>query len=53
MAVGEEIYQCDIISGEPTLEKLNPVTVKVFKSGFSNKIEDADIITIENFLSPG
>lgn len=53
MAVGEEIYQCDIIGGEPTVEKLNPLKVRVFKSGYSNKIEDADMIIIEDYWSPG
>lgn len=27
--------------------------VRVFKSGFSNKVEDADMIIIEDYLSPG
>ena len=51
--VGEEIYQCDIRGGEPIIERLNPLKVRVFKSGFSNKIEDADIIIIEDYWSPG
>lgn len=50
-AVGEELYQCDIIGGEPTLYKLNPLKVRVFKSGFSTKIEDADIIILEDYWS--
>ena len=53
MAVGEEIYQCDIIGGEPTIERLNPLKVRVFKSGYSNKIEDADMIILEDYWSPG
>ena len=53
LIVGEEIYMCDIISGEPTIEKLNPLNVRVFKSGYSNKIEDADIIVVEDYWSPG
>lgn len=53
MAVGEEIYQCDIVGGEPTIERLNPLKVRVFKSGYSNKIEDADMIVIEDYWSPG
>ena len=53
MAVGEEIYKVDIVGGEPTLEKLNPSKVRVFKSGYSNKIEDADMIIIEDYWSPG
>lgn len=51
--VGEEIYQCDIRGGEPVIERLNPLKVRVFKSGYSNKIEDADIIIIEDYWSPG
>jgi hypothetical protein len=53
MAVGEEIYQCDIAGGEPTFERLNPLKVRVFKSGYSNKIEDADMIILEDYWSPG
>ena len=53
MVVGEEIYQCDIVGGEPTIERLNPLKVRIFKSGYSNKIEDADMIIIEDYWSPG
>lgn len=53
MAVGEEIYQCDIVGGEPVLERLNPLKVRIFKSGYSNRIEDADIIILEDYWSPG
>ena len=53
MAVGEELYQCDIVGGEPVIDKLNPLKVRVFKSGYSNKIEDADMIILEDYWSPG
>lgn len=53
LAVGEEIYQCDIVGGEPTITKLNPKKVRVFKGGYSNRIEDADIIILEDYWSPG
>lgn len=53
MAVGEEIYQCNIVGGEPTIERLNPLKVRIFKSGYSNKIEDADMIILEDYWSPG
>lgn len=53
LTVGEEIYQCDIIGGEPTIERLNPLKVRIFKSGYSNRIEDADMIIIEDYWSPG
>jgi len=51
--VGEEIYKCDIVGGEPTIERVNPLKIRIFKSGFSNKIEDADVIITEDYLSPG
>lgn len=53
LAVGEEMYQCDIVGGEPVLERLNPLKVRIFKSGYSNKIEDADMIIIEDYWNPG
>lgn len=53
LVVGEEIYQCDIVGGEPVIEKLNPLKIRVFKSGYSNKIEDADVIILEDYWSPG
>lgn len=52
-AVGEEIYMCDIVGGEPYVERLNPLKLRVYKSGFSNKIEDADVIVYEDYWSPG
>ena len=51
--VGEEIYQCDIRGGEPIIEKVDPLKVRIFKSGYSNKVEDADIIIMEDYWSPG
>ncbi len=53
MAVGEEAYQCDIVGGEPTFERINPSKMIVLKSGFSNRIEDADMIVLWDFWSPG
>ena len=53
MAVGEEIYQVDIVGGEPSLTRLNPLKVRAFKSGYSNRIEDADIVILEDYWSPG
>lgn len=53
MIVGEEIYQVDVVGGEPSIVKLNPLKVRAFKSGYSNKVEDADIIIIEDYWSPG
>ena len=52
-AVGEEMYQCDIVGGEPVVERLNNLKVRVYKSGFSNRVEDADMIILEDYWSPG
>ena len=52
-AVGEEIYQCDIVGKQPVMQKLDPLTVRVIRSGWSNKIEDADAIVIEEYWAPG
>ena len=53
MTVGEEIYQCDIVGGEPVIMKVDPLKIRIFKSGCSNKIEDADMIILEDYWSPG
>lgn len=53
MAIGEEIYQCDIEGGEPVIHRVNPLKIRVFKSGYSNRIEDADMIVYEDYWSPG
>lgn len=51
--VGEEIYQCDIVGGEPVIEKIDPMKIRIIRSGFSNKVEDADMIILEDYWSPG
>jgi len=50
---GEEIYSCDIVGGEPTLTTLNPLKVRAVRSGRSSRIEDSDMIIIEDHWSPG
>lgn len=52
-AVGEEAYQCDIVGGEPVIWKIDPRKMRVIKSGASNMIEDADMIILEDYWSPG
>jgi len=51
--VGEELYQCDIVGGEPVVIRLDPRKVRILRSGTSDRIEDADVIIIEDYLSPG
>ena len=53
MTVGEEIYQCDIVGGEPVVERINPMKIRIYKTGYSNRVEDADVIVLEDFWSPG
>lgn len=53
LTVGQEMYKLDIVSGEPTIERLNPRKVFVYRSGNSNKIEDADIIVLEDYWAVG
>jgi len=50
---GEEIYQCGILDSEPIFEKLNPIKVHTIRGGYSSRIEDSDIIVIEDHWSPG
>ena len=48
----EEIYQADIIAGEPVFLKHNCLNVFTVRSGESNLIEDSDIIMIVSYMSP-
>lgn len=48
-----EVYGTEIVGGEPVLTKLNPIKLHVFRNGYSNKIEDADVIVYEDYWSPG
>lgn len=53
LANNTEVYQCGIMGGEPFLCRLNPMKLRVFRSGFSNHIEDADVLIYEDYWSPG
>ena len=53
LTAGEEIYACDIVGGEPTIEALDTRSVDLIQMGSSNKIEDADMIIITDYCSPG
>ena len=48
-----EAYQCGIYGGEPFMCKLNPMKIRSYRSGYSNRLEDADIIAYEDYWSPG
>jgi hypothetical protein len=49
----EEIAQIDIENSEPVFNKLNNLKVHSIRSGNSNRIEDSDMIIIEDHWSPG
>lgn len=49
----EEGYLCDIIHGNPIFEKLNPLKTYVIQHGYSNRYEDASVIVIDDYWSPG
>lgn len=53
MTVGEELYQCEIVGGEPKVKRLNNLKVSAFGCGYSNRIEDADVIIIEDYWGLG
>lgn len=48
-----EVYQVGIVGGEPYLTRLNPLKLRIFRSGYSSRIEDADVIIYEDYWSPG
>ena len=51
--VSEEIYHCDIVGGEPIMEKVDPRKLKILRSGNSDKIEDAEMLILEEYKNPG
>ena len=51
--MAEEIYQIDEVANEPIFEKLNPLKVRALQTGGSNKLEDANLIIIEDHWSSG
>lgn len=53
LIVAEEIYDIDIIGGEPVVKRLNPKNVFTVRSGESNYTEDSDIILITGYMSVG
>ena len=48
---GMEVYNCDIVGGEPVVRKIDPLSLTIIRSGPSYQIEDADII-IEDTYQP-
>jgi hypothetical protein len=53
LLVGEEGYVADIINNRPVIEVIDPKKIYVIKSGYSNRYEDADVIVMYDYKSPG
>ena len=53
LVMAEEMYQTEISNSEPTFELLNPLKVYTYRNSMSEKIEDSDMIVIEDHWSPG
>jgi hypothetical protein len=50
---GEEHYEAVINGGKPELWKINPMNLFTVRSGYSKKTQDADLIIISDYWSPG
>lgn len=48
-----EAYICGIVGGEPVLQRLNPMKLRIFGGGYSSRIEDADVIIYEDYWPRG
>lgn len=48
-----EAYCTGIVGGEPAMEKMNPIKLRFWGNGYSNRIEDSDIIVYEDYWSRG
>lgn len=48
-----EVYCSEIVGGEPVLWRMNPLKLRIYRNGYSNRIEDADVIVYEDYWSPG
>ena len=53
MICGEEIYQCDIVGGEPVIHKINPLKITLLRSGYETEVEKADVVLLEDYWSLG
>ena len=53
LIMAEETYQVGIEHGEPFAKILNPLKVHAIRSGNSDKIEDSNIIIVEDHWSTG
>lgn len=53
LIANEEYYSVGIIGGEPYIEKIDPLELRIYRSGNSNRVEDADMIVWETYKNIG
>lgn len=51
--IAEEGYIAEVVNGNPVIEVLDPKNTFVLRSGSSNRYEDADVIVVYDYWSPG
>jgi hypothetical protein len=49
LVAGQEVYNVDIVGGEPIVRKIDPLSLTVIRTGSSYMVEDADIIIEDNY----
>ena len=53
LTANEEYYSVDILGGEPIIERIDPLELRIYRSGNSNRAEDADMIIWETYRNIG
>ena len=53
LIVNEEYYAVDIVGGEPFVERIDPLELRIYRSGNSCRAEDADMIIWETYRNIG
>lgn len=53
LIANEEHYLGDVVNGKPTIEVIDTKKIEIIRAGSSNRTEDADIILIYDYWSPG
>lgn len=53
LVANEEYYSVDIYGGEPYVERIDPLELRIYRGGNSNRVEDADLVIWETYRSIG
>ena len=53
LIVNEEHYSVDVVGGEPFVERINPLELRIYRSSNSCRTEDADMVVWETYRSVG